>query len=30
MSPSHVAGEGLTNPNTLTVTATYQYNFLIP
>jgi Flp pilus assembly protein TadG len=25
-----VAGEGLTNPNTLTVTATYPYNFLIP
>ena len=23
-------GEGLTNPNTLTVTATYPYNFLIP
>ena len=23
-------GEGLTNPNTLTVTAQYQYNFLIP
>ena len=25
-----VVGEGLTNPNTLTVTATYPYNFLIP
>ena len=25
-----VAGEGLVNPNTLTVTATYPYNFLIP
>jgi Flp pilus assembly protein TadG len=24
------AGEGLTNPNTLTVTATYSYNFLVP
>ena len=24
------AGEGLANPNTLTVTATYNYNFLIP
>ena len=23
-------GEGLTNPNTLTVTALYRYNFLIP
>lgn len=26
----NVVGEGLTNPNTLTVTATYPYNFLIP
>ena len=25
-----VAGEGLANPNTLTVTATYLYRFLIP
>ena len=25
-----VVGAGLTNPNTLTVTATYPYNFLIP
>lgn len=25
-----VAGEGLSNPNTLTVAATYPYNFLIP
>ena len=25
-----VTGEGLTNPNTLTVTATYPYSFLIP
>ncbi len=25
-----VAGAGLTNPNTLTVTATYPYSFLIP
>ena len=24
------AGEGLANPNTLTVAATYRYNFLIP
>jgi Flp pilus assembly protein TadG len=24
------AGEGLANPNTLTVTATYSYNFLVP
>ena len=24
------AGEGLTNPNMLTVTATYNYNFLVP
>jgi Flp pilus assembly protein TadG len=26
----NVAGEGLVNPNTLTVTATYPYSFLIP
>lgn len=25
-----VAGAGLVNPNTLTVTATYPYNFLVP
>jgi hypothetical protein len=25
-----VTGEGLVNPNTLTVTATYLYSFLIP
>lgn len=34
INPSDVtfttAGEGLTNPNTLTVTGTYRYNFLIP